>query len=92
VRWAWLAFLAAQIGLSFVFLLAVMLYTAALGVDVVKSTSVAELFAMRPRGFSEPRGIRPSIDGQLVGRLRKEGHLWNLEVHRKDSEWPLQGG
>ncbi|KAJ4252341.1 hypothetical protein NW762_010939 [Fusarium torreyae] len=47
VRWQWLALLAGQVGLTVAFLVAIIIHTARIGVDVVKSSNAAELFALR---------------------------------------------
>lgn len=106
VRWAWLAFLATQIGLTFVFLLIVVVHTARLDVEIVKSSNIAELFAMRgsetadngtPVSMHPPRwmGFKPRLDSTMSGRLRKDGdHGWNLDLLRereRNSRLPPEG-
>lgn len=95
VRWAWLAFLATQIGLTFVFLIVVVVHTAKLDVEVVKSSNIAELFAVRgsetadngtPVTRHPPRwmGFQPRLDSTLNGRLMKDGdNGWNLDLQRQ---------
>lgn len=98
VRWGWLAFLATQIGLTYIFLIVVVVHTARLDVEIVKSSNIAELFAMRgatgvdenngnsaPAASHTPQwmGFQPKVDGKLNGRLRKDGENgWNLDLLR----------
>lgn len=87
VRWPWLSLLAAQIAFTVVFLVYVMLDTARTGVEIVKSSNIAELLAIGKRkGDLEsllPGGIAAELDGNLKGRLLKEEGLWNLDVCRQ---------
>lgn len=95
VRWAWLAFLATQIGLTYVFLLVVIVNTAKLDVQIVKSSNIAELFAISGSGTEgnsisastySPRwmGFQPRVDGTLNGKLKKDGENgWNLDVRHE---------
>ncbi len=46
VRWPWLASLISQVALSAVFLVAVMVQTAVMEVKVIKSSSLATMFAI----------------------------------------------
>lgn len=85
VRWEWLAFVAAQVGLSIVFLVCVGWHTASLGVDIVKDSNLAELFAVRnmpdhghlASGIS---GIGPDARKRIVARLRQRDGVWALEL------------
>ncbi|KAI6778012.1 uncharacterized protein J7T54_007409 [Emericellopsis cladophorae] len=94
VRWAWLAFLAAQMGLTIVFVVAVAMHTARLGVDVVKSNNLSELFAQRGRGRGEEEeeddeqpllGIKTQVDKLVQGRLVRTSEAWVLDVQRDEA-------
>lgn len=76
VRWEWLAFIVAQIGLAIVFLVMVAIHTAKLDVSVVKSSNVAELFALQ----SGLGGITPNLDDDLSGWLKREDGRWSLKL------------
>lgn len=96
VRWEWLAFLAAQVGLAIIFLLAIVINTARLGVDVVKSNNLAELFAAeRHRGGGGGSGVveretygadglRAAPEPGVVARLTSENGVWGLNLRRKE--------
>jgi|SRR5688572_225217 hypothetical protein len=88
VRWAWITFVAAQVGLSVVFFICIACHTARLGVDVVKSSNLSELFALRHNAAysqlpSEAAGLRPLVDPSIVARLEKSEDTWALEVSRQ---------
>ncbi|KAG9253138.1 uncharacterized protein F5Z01DRAFT_675524 [Emericellopsis atlantica] len=93
VRWAWLAFLAAQMGLTIVFVVAVAIHTARLDVDVVKSNNLSELFAQRGRGQEEEGeeeeepllGIKTQVDKLVKGRLVRTSEAWVLDVQREEA-------
>lgn len=89
VRWAWLAFLAAQMGLTIVFVVTVAMHTARLGVDVVKSNNLSELFAQRGRGREEEEepllGIKTQVDKLVKGRLVWTSEAWVLDVQRDEA-------
>lgn len=85
VRWEWLAFVATQVGLSIVFVVCIAWHTARLGVDVVKSSNMSELFALRGTMGDgqlpqEAAGINPNIPDNMMVRLRKSGDIWGLGV------------
>ncbi|KAK7216204.1 hypothetical protein V2G26_004207 [Clonostachys chloroleuca] len=67
IRWEWLSLLAIQLILTLVFLIWVMVLTAQLDMDVVKSSNIAELFAMH--GVDESTGL--ADQGESVERLGK---------------------
>lgn len=67
IRWQWLAFLASQIGLTFLFLLIVIIHTAHLNIDIVKSSNIAELFALRRQEREEAAATGPAM-GSLGGQ------------------------
>ncbi|KAH7312656.1 hypothetical protein B0I35DRAFT_481094 [Stachybotrys elegans] len=88
VEWAWLSFLACQIFLSIMFLAVVILQTASLGVDVVKSCELASLFAIDYRALSSSPsdscgvvtpGLRQELDERVKGRLRAGQAGWTLQ-------------
>lgn len=88
VRWAWLSFVAIQVGLSVLFLVSIVWHTASLGVDVVKSSNMSELFALRhdtrySQLPSEAIGIHPLVDPSIVAKLEKSDGTWSLEVSRQ---------
>ncbi|KAL2211302.1 hypothetical protein CC79DRAFT_194693 [Sarocladium strictum] len=95
VRWEWMTLVSAQVGLSIVFLLSVMYGTARLGVDVVKSSNMAELFAFstteRQDGWKEGEshgayqdvghaGIKTQVAKDVGATLRKGREGWFMEV------------
>jgi hypothetical protein len=49
VAWKWLALLAVQIALASAFFVAIVVYTARLGIDTVKTSATAGLFAVDVR-------------------------------------------
>ena len=98
VRWEWLSFLAAQLGLTLVSLLAITLHTASLDIDIFKSSNIPELFANRGAGasdqapddvgFGESTGlieIKNGLDKTVQGQLLREGLRWRLHVARERS-------
>lgn len=101
VRWEWLTLVAAQSGLTLVFLLAVVIGTARLGVDVVKSSNMAELFALPTLTFGDDsregtklrtqdhgfvyKGIKTEVGKDVGAVLRKGSEGWRLEVQTKDA-------
>lgn len=91
VRWEWLSFLAAQVGLTIIFLIAVIIYTARLHIDVIKSSNIAELLAIRnsakdiDSGGADilGSGLRREIGDEFLARLQKDGPMWHLEVSQR---------
>lgn len=96
VRWEWLAFLAAQITLALIFLLAIIFHTAILDIDIVKSSNISELFATRgaedadrppnETGAAEDSnllGIKSKLNKTVQGQLIREGMRWRLDVGRE---------
>lgn len=98
VRWEWLTMVAAQVGLSIAFLLAVVYGTARLGVDVVKSTNMAELFALpavgRQDGGNDSKsysmhqdvayaGIKTEVGKDVGATLRRRREGWVMELKPK---------
>lgn len=90
-----MSFIVAQVSLAIIFLLAIMINTARMNVSIVKSSNLAELFAIRGRtehitgdkGSMELDSIQPTLSNGLVGKLkREEDGRWNLELQRKDIE------
>jgi hypothetical protein len=93
VDWAWMSFLASQIVLSMVFLLAVIVQTAGLGVDVVKSSELASLFALDSGELQSSSlgpetvenmspGLRKKLDKRIQGRLHNMQAKWVVHVER----------
>lgn len=93
VRWEWLSLLIIQIGLTLLFVVAVMIQTARLGMDVVKSSNTAELFAfqgMHENGAGSNlaqetdglkyRGIKTELSPTLSGQLVQGEHGWKLKI------------
>lgn len=88
IRWEWLSLLGAQVILTVMFLISVIIHTARLGVDVVKSANTAELFALGRHG--EPgegtlgkdctEGITTQVDPTTMARLRRSEAGWKLET------------
>ncbi|KAG9254862.1 uncharacterized protein F5Z01DRAFT_654991 [Emericellopsis atlantica] len=96
VRWPWLSALAAQIGLSIVFVVSVAVHTARLGVAVVRSNNLAELFAQdNSRSSREEQddgvpgggtafstGIKTQVDEAVRGRLVRDNEAWILQMQK----------
>lgn len=95
VRWEWMTLVSAQVGLSIVFLLSVMYGTAKLGVDVVKSSNMAELFAFSATGRQDGwkhgeshsayqdvgrAGIKTQVGKDVGATLRRGREGWYMEV------------
>ncbi|VUC26724.1 unnamed protein product [Clonostachys rosea] len=96
VRWEWLSFLVVQIALTIIFLAAVMIQTAILDMDIVKSSNTAELFALQGQGIErvptlngenalgerfQYKGIKTRVHGASEGRLiRDPGFGWKLHI------------
>lgn len=75
IRWEGIAFLVVHTGLAILFLIAVIVHTARLGVDVVKISNTASLFAITAGSKLEVQwtpdgrwltsdGIKPLLDGK----------------------------
>ncbi|KAL2209524.1 hypothetical protein CC79DRAFT_1367709 [Sarocladium strictum] len=85
VNWAWLSFIALQILFTIIFLIAVMIQTARLGVEVVKSSAMATLFAIQNdialNSQDDPRsGLRRDVDKRVTGRLQRNENSWSVVV------------
>ncbi|KAL6918855.1 hypothetical protein FSST1_002881 [Fusarium sambucinum] len=88
VRWQWLTLLAAQVGFTVAFVVAIVIHTARIGVDVVKSSNAAELFALQENRSQETRmaeksqswGIRTKVGKASEGILINSGGGWKLQV------------
>jgi hypothetical protein len=91
VQWAWLSFLASQIFLSILFLIAVIVQTAGLGVEVVKSCEIASLFAVDYRSLPTPSrsdtstglvspGLRRELDTSVRGKLHGDHTGWRVQL------------
>ncbi|CAG9986482.1 unnamed protein product [Clonostachys byssicola] len=85
IRWEWLSFLVVQIALALVFQVVVFVQTARLGVDVVKSSNMAELFALQGSGDkymdnSLSGGIGTAVTDERYGKLVKDTHGWKLHL------------
>lgn len=50
IRWRWLSLLATQVLFTILFLLYVVINTAIMDVEIVKSSNIAELLALRQKG------------------------------------------
>ncbi|KID98769.1 hypothetical protein MAJ_05150, partial [Metarhizium majus ARSEF 297] len=93
VRWAWISFLAAQIGLTIAFIWAVAACTSNLEVPVIKGSNAAELFAIRKSDMEtttigtvngKQAGIDQKIDKKTLGILVRDYDTWHLEIHSKE--------
>lgn len=99
VRWPWLSALAAQIGLTIVFVVGVAVHAARLGVAIVKSNNLAELFAQNSssRRSSQEQddgvaggwtvsstGIKTQVDEAARGRLVRDREAWILQVQKDE--------
>ncbi|KAH8173784.1 hypothetical protein LIA77_05203 [Sarocladium implicatum] len=95
VRWEWLTLISAQVLLSIAFLVTVVVGTARLGVDVVKSSNMAELFATSGQDsctecksdeglgrteYDLSAGISTKVGKDVRALLEKKPGGWRLEV------------
>ncbi|CAH0050231.1 unnamed protein product [Clonostachys solani] len=93
VRWEWLSFLAAQIFLTIVFQITVIIQTARMSVGIVKSSNMAELFALYgddddnssqkwalAAAGLRARGIGTKINNSIEAKLIPGSHGWNLQI------------
>ncbi|VUC33406.1 unnamed protein product [Clonostachys rosea] len=93
VRWEWLSFLAAQIFLTIIFQIAVIIQTARMSVEIVKSSSMAELFALHGNDDDNSsrnwilaaaglraRGIGTNINNCVEAKLIPGSYGWNLQI------------
>lgn len=87
VRYQWLSFIATQVFLTIVFLGIVIVQTWRLGIDVVKSSDVAGLFAFDHSGNDKnlkdgpaivTYGIREKLEREIVGTLRQKDGAWSI--------------
>ncbi|KAL3297287.1 Carboxylic ester hydrolase [Colletotrichum asianum] len=92
VRWPWLVLLAAQVLIAIVCLLLVMRETAKTDMDVVKSSTIAALFAI---SAEEKAGLKHRLDEHgehLIGR-EDDSRLAPLsirgELRKRDGEWTV---
>ncbi|KAL0933653.1 uncharacterized protein CTRU02_210452 [Colletotrichum truncatum] len=94
IRWPWLSLLAAQVGLSILTLLIIIIQTAGLDIDIVKGSPLPALLAITPEDKSallrESQDInvyRKDMELQ-VPHLRAHGIVGGLE--RRGEEWVLR--
>lgn len=92
VRWEWLSLLAAQVGLSTFFLISVMVVTSKLNIDVVKSSNLAELFALHDVKSESPNfvcddNIRGSENGGISSKVAKEQQA---QLVQENSKWKMR--
>lgn len=84
IRWGWMAFLAAQITITIMFLVSVMIHTAILEVGIVKSANTAELFALQQGehvGIKGVVGIQTIVDSSWKAKLVNDGDCgWKLKL------------
>jgi hypothetical protein len=93
VRWEWLSFLAAQILLTIVFQIVVIVQTASMSVGIVKSSNMAELFALYgddddntsqkwalAAAGLRARGIGTKLNNSVEAKLVPGSHGWNLQI------------
>ncbi|KAH7316913.1 hypothetical protein B0I35DRAFT_512755 [Stachybotrys elegans] len=83
VRWEWLTFLAVQLVLTVVFLVSVIINTERMGVDIVKSSNMAELFALHigeAEDSVKTGGISSSVDRKTAAELYHGGQGWKLKI------------
>lgn len=94
IRWQWLALLVTQVLFTVLFLAYVIINTARLDVEIVKSSNIAELLALnRQRGLHHrttgdqerdlPDGIRPGVEEKVHGRLTRHNGEWGLDLQQK---------
>ncbi|CAI6100061.1 unnamed protein product [Clonostachys chloroleuca] len=74
--------LAIQIGFTIIFLAAVIFHTERLGIDIVKSSNMAELFALQDTLEQEAKfvGINPRIDNNATAELTRRNGVWKLDL------------
>lgn len=94
VHWRWLSLLGLQVLLTTVFFVYVVVDTARVGVGVVKSSNMAELMVTKQPGTNTEDGpdgkdfgaggFVSKVDGDLRGRLVRDGAGWHLEVQRQE--------
>lgn len=89
IRWEWITLLVIQIGVSVIFLIWVAIDTYLLGVPVLKSSNLGELFALQRPGYSpiaqgEKTGFGHGIEKGIQGRLVREQDSWHLDVQQQD--------
>lgn len=80
VRWPWLAFLAAQVVMSIICLSLVIMETAKTDMDVVKSSTIAALFAMSAEEKTD-----------LQRHLTKGEHMMSREDDRRLAPESIRG-
>ncbi|KAF9880320.1 hypothetical protein CkaCkLH20_02274 [Colletotrichum karsti] len=94
IRWPWLTLLVAQVGLSILTLLIIMIQTAGLDIDIVKGSPLPALLAMHPDDKTALMREHREIDVEKrdkelqVPYLRAHGIVGNLE--RRGEEWILR--
>lgn len=88
VNWPWLTFLAAQILLTTIFLMATIIQTANLGVEVMKSSTIATLFAIDNRDGLQHEavapGLRRAVDKSVMGELQRREDGWSVAVRNEE--------
>jgi hypothetical protein len=83
VRWAWLSYLLVLFGLSFVFLVAVMIKSSYSQADILKSWALAVIYA-----FSEMhRGKLSQVE--MRGKIWQEAQKINVRLVRRSNGWQL---
>ncbi|KAK1839988.1 hypothetical protein CCHR01_17392 [Colletotrichum chrysophilum] len=93
VRWPWLSLLAAQVVLSALLLIIVILETAAADIDIIKSSTLAALFAIS--ADEKARLARLEADGEPLISEDDDRRLVPVgvggELRKKDGKWVLGG-
>lgn len=91
IRWPWLTLLAAQVGLSILTLVIIIIETARLDVEIVKGSPLPALLAVDPAEKNAllgdcSRGMREAESGLphlrpfgIVGGLQRDGDNWVLQ-------------
>ncbi|KAF5502592.1 hypothetical protein CGCA056_v013906 [Colletotrichum aenigma] len=76
IRWPWLTLLAAQVGLSIITLLIIIIQTAGLDIEIVKGSPLPAFLAMNPD--EKTALMREQQEMDIVGGLERRGEEWVL--------------
>lgn len=94
IRWPWLTLLAAQVGLSIITLLLIIIQTAGLDIEIVKGSPLPAFLAMNPDEKTalmreqQEMDMRNRDNELQIPHLRAHGIVGGLE--RRGEEWVLR--
>ncbi|KAK4195628.1 hypothetical protein QBC40DRAFT_18810 [Triangularia verruculosa] len=91
VWWEWLSMVAAQIGLSFIFLVLVMTQTSRLGVPVVKSSILPAFFAVGLAARTEAKNKRVTVVMDLNDKEQKSAKRTRKREAAPSETYALMG-